>query len=307
LVKPINLGIIGFSKGNGHPYSFASIINGFNKKEFKKSSWEVIYNYLIEKDESEFGFEDVKITHVWSPDKKESKILAKSTYIPNIVDNKEDMINKVDGVIIARDDYENHLELSRIFLENGLFVFIDKPLCLDLNELKYFKKFLLSAKLMSMSGVRYARELDKLRANLSSFGKIKLVKGTVTRNFDKYGIHMLDGIFGVKDFKVKTVKYEKGKIETLTLKTLDGSLIRIDALGKSPTSLQFEFWSEKSKYHAEVKDNFTMFRRMLYRFVKMVRTKESNPCITIKLVKILVASDLAKERNEEIYLDEIKI
>ena len=307
MVKPIDIGMIGFSEGNGHPYSFSSIINGYDSDAFKNTEWGVIHDYLEKKDRSEFGFDNVEVTHVWSQDKEESKQLATCAKIKNVVDEKEQMLGKVDGVIIARDDYENHLELSREFLENDLFVFIDKPLCLDLEELRYFKKYLEKGRLMSKAGVRYATELDGLRANTDSFGDIKSVKGTVINNMNKYGIHMLYGIFGVKDFEIKTVEYEKGKTENLRLKTIDNTFIDIEALGRSPLTFQFDFWSEENRFHAEVKDNFTMFRRMLYRFVKMMREEQNDPSLTIKLNRILIAAQLSKKRGESIRLDEIKL
>ena len=40
------VGIIGFSEANGHPYSFSSIINGYNEKNYQKSNWKLILNYL---------------------------------------------------------------------------------------------------------------------------------------------------------------------------------------------------------------------------------------------------------------------
>jgi len=306
-MKKIELGIIGFSEGNGHPYSFSSIINGYDSEAFEKTDWSVIHNYLEKKDKSEFGFDGVEVTHVWSQDKEESKSLARCAQIENVVDKKEQMIGEVDGVIIARDDYENHLELSKEFLENDHFVFIDKPLCLDLEELKYFKKFLEKGRLMSEAGVRYATELDELRSSIDSFGEIKSIKGTVINNLNKYGIHMLYGIFGVEDFEIETVEYDKGKTENLRLRTLDNTFIDIEALGKSPLTFQFDFWSEKKRFHAEVKDNFMMFRRMLYRFVRMIRERQNDPSLTIKLMRILISAQLSKKRGESIRLDEVKI
>ena len=306
-MKKIKLGMIGFSEGNGHPYSFSSIINGYDDEGFEKTNWKVIHDYLRKKDMSEFGFEDVEVTHVWSQDREESELLAKAACIPNVVDHRLDMIDEVDGVIIARDDYVNHLKLAREFLENDLYVFIDKPLCLDLEELRYFNKYMEKDKLMSRSGMRYATELDELRANTDRLGDIRSVKGTVINGLDKYGIHILDGIFGVYDFDVKTVEYNKGKTEILTLETHDEIFVQIEALGRSPIAFQFDFWGEKNRYHAEVKDNFTMFRRMIYRFVKMIKEGKNDPSLTIKLIKILIASRLSKERGKSVKLDEIEV
>jgi len=306
-MKNIDLGMIGFSEGNGHPYSFSSIINGYDKDEFKKTDWKVIYDYLKKKDGSEFGFQSVEVTHVWSQDRDESESLARCAHISNVVDDKKEMIGEVDGVIIARDDYEDHLKLSKDFLENDMYVFIDKPLCLNLDELRYFKKYLEKGKLMSMSGMRYATELDAIRGNIDDFGEIISVKGTTPKRLDKYGIHILDGIFGVKDFEIGTVEYKRGKTEILLLKTVDDRFLQIEALGDSPIIFQFDFWSEKNRYHAEVTDNFTMFRRILYRYIKMIREEEYDPSLTVKLMRVLIAADLSNKRKESVKLDEIKI
>ena len=62
---------------------------------------------------SEFGFDGVRVTHAWTQDNEITKRLSKACLIPNIVDNLSDLIGKVDGVIIARDDYENHFEMAK--------------------------------------------------------------------------------------------------------------------------------------------------------------------------------------------------
>ena len=46
----IKAGIIGlYDKGNGHPFSFSSIINGYSEKGYKKSKYLNILNYLKKK------------------------------------------------------------------------------------------------------------------------------------------------------------------------------------------------------------------------------------------------------------------
>ena len=35
----IKIGIIGTSEGNGHPYSFSAIINGYDDKNMSMSGW----------------------------------------------------------------------------------------------------------------------------------------------------------------------------------------------------------------------------------------------------------------------------
>ena len=309
MVDPIKLGIIGINEGNGHPFSFSAIINGFDHEGMKNSGWDVIYNYLITRDSSEFGFDNVKVTHAWTQDPEQTKKLARASRIPNTVVDVDDMLDDVDGVIIARDDYETHYPLAKTFLEAGKFVFIDKPLSLEKTELRFFRKYLKDGKLMSCAGARYAKELDEIRGNIDSFGEMKLTRGTVVNSMEKYGIHMLDGIFGVTGFQVKSVSCFQAKHTSMMIKNTDNSLIYIDALGDTAKTLQFDFWSNKNRFHAEANDNFSMFRRLLADFIKMMRTKKPtvDPELVINSMKVLIAANISRKENREVAIDEIAI
>ena len=104
----IKIGIIGFSSGNGHPFSFSSIINGYSDEGYKDSGWDVIHQYLKLRDKSEFCFPGVKCTNAWNQDANITDKLCKASKIPRMVSKPADLIKEVDAVIIARDDYHNH-------------------------------------------------------------------------------------------------------------------------------------------------------------------------------------------------------
>jgi len=309
MVDAIKLGVIGINEGNGHPFSFSAIINGFDHEGMKNSGWDVIYNYLKIRHVSEFGFDNVRVTHVWTQDPGQTKKIAKASRIPNIVVDMKDMVDEVDGVLIAIDDYEKHYEMAKAFLEKGKYVFVDKPLSLEIAELKFFRKYLEEGKLMSCAGARYAKELDEVRGNIDSFGEMKLIRGTVLNSMEKYGIHMLDGIFGVTGFQVKSVYCFQAKHTSMMIKNTDNSLMYIDALGDTPKTLQIDFWSDKNRFHAEVNDNFSMFRRLLADFIKMMRTEKPaiDPELVINSMKVLIAANISRKENREVALDEIAI
>ena len=309
MVDPIKLGIIGINEGNGHPFSFSAIINGYDREGMKNSGWDVIYNYLEVRDASEFGFDNVQVTHAWTQDPEQTRKIATAAKIPNTVVDVDEMLDEVDGVIIARDDYETHYLLAKTFLEKGKFVFIDKPLSLDIAELKFFKKYLECGQLMSCAGARYAKELDEIRTEISSFGEMKLIRGTVVNGMEKYGVHMLDGIFGVTGFQAKSVSCVQAKHTSMKITNTDNSLIYIDALGESSNTLQFDFWSDKKRFHAETNDNFSMFRRLLTDFVAMIRTGAPtiDPDLVMNTMKVLIAANLSRKENREIEIDEIAI
>ena len=301
----IKLGIIGISEGNGHPYSFSAIINGFDKKNMEKSGWINIYNYLKERDKSDFGICDVKVTHIWTQNREESIKIAKATYIQNVVENFDDMLDEVDGVIIARDDYENHLKYAQPFLEAGKFLFIDKPLSLKKDELDYFSNFINSNKLFSASGIRYAKELDKIKQ--MDLSTLKVIKANVVKNWDKYGIHMLDAIFSVISTDlIKSIRYNHSNIESFNIFLKNGVLIEINVLGfcKIPI-FNLEFIGEDFYERVDINDYFTAFKRLLCHFVDMIKNSNQDSYNTIELMKVIMAGNISKEKNKEIFIEGI--
>jgi len=305
----LKIGIIGTSEGNGHPYSFSAIINGYDDKNMSMSGWNNIYMYLKERDFSDFGISDAKVTHVWTQNLDESIKIAKASKINNVVDNYEDMIKDVDAIIIARDDYESHIKIAKSFLEAGKYVFIDKPLSLDINDIIYFKPFLESGQLVSCSGIKYAPELDKIRRDINEFGKIKLIRGTTVKSWEKYAIHMLDGIFSVVPFNVKSVQYNNSNHESFTLYNYDGSIIQIDALGSSEPILRIEFFSDIKYYRADTLDAFLSFKRLLSNFIFRIERGlvDNSSVLTINLMKVLIAGKMAQKTKNIVEIDSLGI
>src|SRR3989338_9317658 len=133
----ITLGIIGLNEGNGHPFSYAAIFNGYDPIELqKRCPFALIKEYLPRDHRNENALTSAKVTHIWTQDKKISEDVAAVSLIPNIVGSYTDLIGKVDAVILARDDPWNHLEMARPFLEEKMPIFIDKQLVATKDELE---------------------------------------------------------------------------------------------------------------------------------------------------------------------------
>ncbi|QPA59395.1 Gfo/Idh/MocA family oxidoreductase [Lysinibacillus sphaericus] len=301
------IGLLGLTDGNGHPYSWGSIINGYNDKALRDANWDVIYNYVKKRDISEFGFPNIKITHVWTQDDAISNNLAQAIGAESVVKNYTDMIGEVDAVIIARDDYEQHLVMAKPFLDEGMKVLIDKPLTMDISELLYFKEFLSKGQLMSVAGLRFAIELDEIRANMDTFGKLKVIQSSVINEWEKYGIHIIDGVLGLIEEKPKSIEYISSNAEIYVV-TFDSGLVwTINILGRTQKTFNIEVWGESKRSSVEIEDNFSMFRRMLYRFGKLVDKNEIlyNPENTLLSIALLIAGKQSRQENRKIILDEL--
>jgi len=304
-----SFGIIGVSEGNGHPFSYSSIINGYSPEGLANSGWPGIYEYVRRRHGSEFGLGEWKVTHAWTQDSETTKKLCAAAQIPHAADDYKEFLGKVDAVIVARDDYENHLSMARPFLEAGLPVFIDKPLSLDISELRTFKPYLDKGQLMSCSGMRYCRELDEPRADLTAYGRLKLIRGAIVLSWEKYGVHLLEAILAMVPARPVSVRMSPSEHASAVVRLDDGLLIQIDALGECARTFHVELFGTQRNGAFDIIDNFSMFRRMLWEFANSIQT--GRPVIplerTLEMMRVLIAGRIAREEKREVLLNEIQL
>lgn len=303
------LGVIGISEGNGHPFSFSSIINGYSDAGLANSGWSVIYDYVRRRDSSEFGFDGVSVTHAWTQDPAVTRKLCDACLIPNAVSRPDEMIRQVDAVIIARDDYETHHSMALPFLKAGLHVFVDKPLSLNPEELRSFRPYLESGRLMSCSGMRYARELDEPRASLADYGEIRLVRGAILNSWERYGVHLLDAILNTVCSRPVSVVPVAARHDSMALAMDDGSLVQLDALGDVGRCFRVDIFGTRKITSHEITDNFSMFRRLLWHFVRSIKagTPAIDPEDTLNVVRLLMAGRMARAEERKVSLNEIPV
>jgi predicted dehydrogenase len=305
----IETAIVGYSEGNGHPFSYSSIINGYSDEGLAESGWPGIYQYVRRRHPSEFGIDGLTITHAWTQDPEVTQRLCAACRIPHAASELRSLIGKVGAVILARDDFPMHFEMARPFLEADLSVFIDKPLSVDVSELRFYRPYLESGKLMSCSGMRYARELDEPRANLPSYGRLKLVRGAVVLSWEKYGVHLLDAVLGLTKSRPVSVVVAPAAHMSATIRFEDGVLFQLDALEDCPSTFHLELFGTERTAVFDITDNFSMFRRMLWEFSHSIQT--GIPAIpvqrTLDSMRVLIAGRMSAEQKREVSLDEVTL
>lgn len=289
------VGVIGASPGNGHPFSFSAIINGYSPGVMIEEGWAVIEEYLRRREPEEFGYPGVTVTHAWTQDPATTEALRRACFIEKSVEAPSDMVGVVDAVLIARDDYETHASLAMPLLEAGLPVFVDKPLTLRRDELDAFRPHLEGGQLMSCSGLRFAVELDPLRSS-DGLGELVAVRGTVINSWETYGIHLIDAILGATDLRPTSVRRIPAKHDALVVETVQGAVIAIDALGKLPKVFNLIFFGRDRIFASDLMDNFGAFRRLLDAFFRMVETGKPpvDPEQTVLSIATLIAGKEAR-------------
>ena len=96
----MKIGIIGQNEGNGHPYSFSAIFNGYDKKNLiKHCPFSLIKDYLPKYQTDNNIIKKAKVTHIWTQDKSISKKIAKVSFRKGNA-----------GIVIGTGGWENKIE-----------------------------------------------------------------------------------------------------------------------------------------------------------------------------------------------------
>lgn len=295
----IKIGIIGMSPGNAHPYSWSAIINGrFDGDEISRIGYPAVAAYL-EANSDTLGLPSARVTHVWAQEAAISESIARSTGIENVVERLEDMTGEVDAVILARDDPENHREMAGPFLEAGVPIFIDKPLCYSEEDLEWFAGHHAAGRfLMSCSSMRYANEGRILKQELSALGKLELVTAVGKKDWKKYGIHLLEAIFSILGTPRPVSVQHIGELEReiIHVRLENGPQITLHLFQDIAGTFQLSFFGQNGWRLVDIKNSYSMFRDNLIEFIRSV--EEGAPRIafseTEALMRVIIAADRSR-------------
>lgn len=287
----MRLGMIGSSDGNGHPFSFSAIVNGYDSDRLRSAGWDVIADYLDPRDPADFGVGDVQVTHAWCPDPSESKALCESASIQNCMNGASEMLGLVDAVIIARDDWVTHRDLADPFLAAGVPVFLDKPLTLSWDDLTAFRPHLEAGRLMSSSGFRFAPELDHLRAGVEAAVAPTVLTGVGPRDWDLYAVHLIEPLLTLTRAVPVAVAELPARHDAAAIQLSDRSLMLIHCLGEVAPGFVLNVTMGRQREEIVLSDRFTSFRRLLGNFVSMVTTGAPvvDPDQTVGIMEVLIS------------------
>lgn len=197
--KPIRLAMLGMVEGNGHPYSWSAIFNGYEPEAMAQCPYAAIPEYLGKEPEKAFGLDGARVTHVWTDNPQDAPRVAGAARIPHVAAAPEDVIGHVDAVIVATDIGAEHVERCRPFVEAGLPVFVDKPLVDNAADLAVFRRWIAEENrpILSSSCMAYAKEFAPWRASTHDLGALRYVTVTTAKSWERYGIHALSAAYPV--------------------------------------------------------------------------------------------------------------
>jgi len=307
----IRLAMLGMVEGNGHPYSWSAIFNGYDPDEMAKCPYPTIPAYLGKEPKESLQIQGARVTHIWTDDPADAPKVAKASLIPNVVERPEHVIGDVDAVIIATDKGHEHVSRCRPFVEAGLPIFVDKPLVDSEQDLATFSRWVgEGAPIMSSSCMRYCKEYLPYRASTHELGEIRFASITTPKSWERYGIHALEGVYPILGPGFISAR-NTGSLERniVHLKHRCGAdvvvVVTADMYGGFGI---LQLCGASGQAHAVMADTFYAFKAQLAAFVEYLRTG-ARPfpfSETQELMKLVIAGIRSREEGgREVMLDEI--
>jgi len=301
--KPeIRLAMLGMIEGNGHPYSWSAIVNGYNPEEMAKCPFPVIPQYLSEVPLNTMRVPGARVTHVWTDNPADAPKVAAASRIGKVVARPEDVIGQVDAVIIGTDDGHEHVRRAKPFIEAGLPMFVDKPLAINVPDLNQFVHWHQAGKVfLSSSNMRYAPEIKQVMRQKAQLGELRWIATCTSKTWERYAIHALEGIWPVLGsgfLGVRTESRPGSDIAYLTHRsgTQVSLAVIYDAVGSYGA---LHVYGTKGNLAVSCWDTYTAFRNQLCAFVEMLRTGERPYSLneTIELMAVIIAGLRSRERG----------
>ncbi len=213
--KTIRIGIIGAE--NSHTIGFGKMFN-IDKK-----------------------FPGMEVSYVWGETDEYAKKAMEQGNIPNQAKNPEDMLGKIDALIVDHRHPKYHLEPAVPFIKAKIPTFIDKPFCYRAEEGKEFLQLAqkMGASVTSYSSIAHCDATFDMKAQVKEMDKVIQVVRTGPADLDSpwggiffYGVHIVQPlmyIFGedVEEVKVTrhgtygnaSLKFSSGLLATLIFKS----------------------------------------------------------------------------------------
>lgn len=312
--KELRIGILGMTEGNGHPYSWSAMFNGYDPEEMAKCPYPVIPVYLGKQPKDTLGIPGAKITCIcctgWQ-ERDEAEGIAKAALIPEVLDRPEEMIGKVDAVIVATDDGNEHVDRCRPFIEAGIPMFIDKPLVNKEEDLRTFVEWhKAGAKFITSSSMRYCKEFEPYYKNRYELGELMYVCSTMAKKYETYGIHALEAMYPLLGPGFVSVRntgtYERTVVH---IKHESGCNVNvIQGIGMVPHGMML--LGSAGAITLTAGDSYYAFKKQLDLFVHWLRTgEEPFPFAeSVELMKLVIGGLRSREEGgREVFLSEIDV
>ena len=220
-----------------------------------------------------------------------------------IVGSMDELLKKVDAVMIESVDGRPHLRQARPALKAGKPVFIDKPFTAGLADAREIVRLskATGVPFFSSSCSRFQPEIAKLRRP-KGIGKVTKAQGSGPLSFEShhpdlfwYGIHGVEALYTMMGRGCVSVTYKVEKdVETTTGRWADGRVGIFRGVKKGKYQPIAKVWGTEGE--AESKGGFN-YNGLCEAIAKFFQTGKApiDPLETLEIVEFMIAAQMSKD------------
>ena len=186
-------------------------------------AWAFAKTCNIPREDGSYNFQDVRVTAVYGVDDTEEhiKVTLEKGNIPTSISSIEEIYQYCNAFMILQRRGGEHLKYAEEIIKRGYPVFIDKPVCCTLEDMKRLQVLAAEhdAVICGGSGLKYSKQIKELKKLIEehSFGPIK--GATINHSADMespydgiffyipHAIEMMLELFGYNPVSVKTTVF----------------------------------------------------------------------------------------------------
>jgi predicted dehydrogenase len=191
----------------------------------------------------------------------------------------EDLVGKVDAILLARDDSENHYEMALPFLRAGLPVYVDKPFAPTKAEAhRIFDEEQYPGQLYSCSALRFSGNLRTQAELQEEVGELRYIRGVSPSKWKTYSPHIVEPVLDLLGFpqtppEVHARPLSVGAALQVSWNGLPSVHWACLGDGVSPYPFSVEVFGTKGSRRMDLNDYFHSFKRALEVFAVSVRDR----------------------------------
>jgi predicted dehydrogenase len=263
-----------------------------------------------------------RVTMLWGETRALAQKAACDGKIPEIVRKPEEMIGRVDGVMIDHRHAKYHIPVADIFVEAGIPVFVDKPFSYTVKEgwallQKAAKK---GVPVTSFSAIPEQSAYQKdFRKQIRAAGEIFAIETSGPCDFKSkwggvffYGIHQVDALiksFGCGIKSVQVLRAGKGNPNTVGILNYgeSGPIVSMNFIAKGKSAFVFRAFGAKGMVHYENKYDPNPYLSGVRKFLSMFRTGKEpvSKSVILEPIAILEALDKSWRTGKKNHVKQI--
>lgn len=289
------IGILG--SDNSHALAFSKLTN------------------IKDENNGEYLYPDMRVTSIFGLDKEQTEKVAREGKIEYIADSPEDMMDRVDAVMVVFRHGDLHAKYALPFIEAGIPTWIDKPFTIKNTDAKQLIDAANKHNTLLTGGstCKYAYDVVMLKNTVDMIKqKGESFIGAVNFPADLeseyggihfYGPHMAEMVMTIFGYDVKSVTTSVVNDSIVAVAKYDNFQVTMN-FTKAATKYYGVIYSGEKTVVREI-DISIIYRLGFDEFVKMLRTNK-RPLELSKLLAptvLLNAIDDSIKSGKEVYLD----